>query len=304
MRSCKHTNWLSLYDRSDTVGVLVVTERLRNLVVSTPRPDNQCPSLFLMVGNSSKSPAIKQMFGVIRARTFPRQNPGGIHIHLDSSTAFSDRPLLVAEGDLLSKPLNSFECYESARLTINRPVKVADKCSFLETVANQLYSQVIIPFVDVICFFADDLASVATQLGNWLEVEDRTILPDSIKPIVIVVTTKYLPNDENEIKGNLLRQLRKKTGQDIWKHIHDIRVVSLLPERALSAKTRYRSLRDRIVRSSSEVRKERQASGYLFSSNHFAAFFKTAFEHFAQNPGAFDFIKASRLHNPLATDHA
>lgn len=295
-----------------------MTKRLRNLVESAPRPDDQFPSLFLMVGNSSKSTAIKHIFGVKRARTFPLQNLGGIHIHLDPTSAFSDRPLLVAEGDLLSKPVASSECHETTRLTINRSVKVADNSSFLETVANQSYSQVIIPFVDVICFFADDLASVAIQLGTWLEVEDRAILPRTVKPVVIAV----LPNKEAEAKeaeaeakegdakeseskakNRLLRLLRRKTGQDVWERLLDIRVVSLEPEKSLSAKARYRSLRDLLLHSSSKVRKERQASRYLFSLNHFAAFFKTAFEHFAQKPGAFDFIKASRLHNPLAIDY-
>jgi len=54
---------------------------------------------------------------------------------------------------------------------------------------------------------------------------------------------------------------------------------------------------------SDQVRKNREESRSLFSVTHFAAFLASAYEHFSQKiDEPFDFIKASRVDNPVPRD--
>jgi hypothetical protein len=70
-------------------------------LISLQDPDTQQPSLFVLIGNISKSLALQELFGIKKAWKF-RSNgyAGEIHLHLDPSSIFNSRPILIADGDL------------------------------------------------------------------------------------------------------------------------------------------------------------------------------------------------------------
>src|SRR6186713_3727279 len=100
MRTCNHTYWLGLCETSDET-VLLQAERPQVLIRQLPCPDVQQPSLFVLIGNSEKSTALRAIFSLKRTQRFAlNRNRGKVHLHLDPSSVFNRRPILIAEGDI------------------------------------------------------------------------------------------------------------------------------------------------------------------------------------------------------------
>jgi Holliday junction resolvase-like predicted endonuclease len=108
---------------------------------------------------------------------------------------------------------------------------------------------------------------------------------------------------EREASATLLTLIRKETARNVFNHISEIEVIALFPDGSMSVEARYRPLKERLMASSDQVRKQRQDTQSLFSANHFAALLECACEHFSDSLGEpFNFIKSCRAYNPLATD--
>jgi hypothetical protein len=202
----------------------------------------------VLIGGRAKSVALRQLFGVKKTRrSTDKRSSGEVHLHLDSSTIFNGRPLLIAEGDLPSKtlrgkfPLN--KCHEITRRTI-RESKNVD----LNWIATSIYSKLLFPFADVFCFFCDDLGGlkqVARHLATWLEQGDLSTLPKSTHPRVVIVTENIPLGAESEKQARtaLLWLLREETTKDLSEQISAIDVIALFPNGAISVESRHRLLK-------------------------------------------------------------
>jgi hypothetical protein len=164
------------------------------------------------------------------------------------------------------------------------------------------------PFTDVFCFFSADLGGfeqIAHHLALWLERGHSSTLPKSTLPSVIIVTDKIIPTTEieEEARKAFLCMLKEKTTKDLSQQISAIDIVALFPNGIVSVEARYRRVRERLMEKSDQIRKNRADTRTLFSATHFAAFFRYASGHFSESVDrSFNFIMASRLHNPVASD--
>ena len=308
MKRCDHTHWLCLCSQSRNTG-LVVSDRLQNIINHIPNPDIQRPSLIVLIGNTAKLVALQELFGVKRTRKLTtKRNVGEIHLHVDPSSVFHRRPLLIADGDLPSKGLRTkiptYKCHEVTTRTVQR----TNECSRFDEVATGIYAQLLFPFTDVFCFFADDLGGfkqVARHLAAWLEQCHPSTLPRSTRPRVAIVTEKIPPGAETEKEARkaFLWLLSEETKRDLFDQISAIDIIALFPAGLISVDARHRLLKERIMSGSDQVRKNREDTRWLFSMVHLAAFLKNACEHFVQTAEEpFNFIKASRVDNPVAAD--
>lgn len=101
MKPCTHTFWLGLENQGGE-SKLLVSDRAERLTKSIPDYDVQQPSLIVLIGDTTKSIAIREMFGVKRGRGAGFQRSHGLHLHVEPSNVFRRRPLLIAEGGVLS----------------------------------------------------------------------------------------------------------------------------------------------------------------------------------------------------------
>ncbi|KAF1357985.1 FabD/lysophospholipase-like protein [Lizonia empirigonia] len=302
MTRCLHTHWLSLR-RQDGEAALLESDRLRSLTAGLPYPESQRPSLFVLVGNKEKSAALKAAFGVKRARSVPLplgSRIGGVHLHVDPSSVFSDRPILLAEHNIheqvpSAKHEISPKCHETARRVLRRA----------ESEISDVYPHLLFPFADVFCLFVADFGSlkaVARFLARWLDHDRPPASPKSALPSVVVVADEPLTTAEgtDEARRAVLLAIGEETSKDLLEHVAAINILGLLPRNLVSTTTRYRHVRDRVLRSSDQARKSRADARMLFSATHLAALMRSASAHFA---GAvdepFDLVKASRMHNPV-----
>jgi hypothetical protein len=82
-----------------------------------------------------------------------------IHLYIYALSAFSSRPVLLAEGDLsslnkLRRALATEKCYETASRQLNSRTPTTP--TLFESV-DKIYFRLLLPFTNVFCFFADDV---------------------------------------------------------------------------------------------------------------------------------------------------
>lgn len=307
MKARGPTFWLGLSSYENNTD-LVISGRPRLVTAQASRPDVQRPSLFVLVGGRAKTVALHELFGVRRTQ-HPGWLPGSaeIHLHLAAQSSFYERPLLIAEGGLYDGDDRTFPAsypQDVRRRTVVSPTQLAAK----SRVADELYSRLLRPFGDVFCFFCDDLGGlegVARHLVAWLDGGPSSQARANIQPRIIIASSTIAQGAEGEskAKGDLLGILEREAGQCPADLASLVEVVALFPQARMSAAARHRALKERLMRSSDEVRRSRMDARSLFSATHFAALLDVACDRFAAAPDApFDFIKGSRCHSPVPRD--
>jgi hypothetical protein len=316
MRYCKHTQWLGLAT-SDGDVLVQSTDRLHTILEDLPDPDAQQPSLLVFIGNRSKARAIKEL-----AKTFTppprygrdpsclsqyddevssrgqtklngRRTHGEIHLHIHAPSTFSSRPVLLAEGDLpsldrASTALGTEKCHELESRQIE-PEGLATPS--LAGAADRIYSQLLLPFTDVFCFFAEDVGKfqpIVQRLALWLDLGPPSTLPRSTRPRVLVVTERVAgdPGDDESDLRDFTRMLGEETTMDISEQFSGIRVLGLAAlNKDLSNRSRHRELFEQLLNCSDQVREARATSRTLFSAHYFSAFFRYALDHLAATSG-------------------
>lgn len=162
MKRCDHSHWLSFGIYGNEISLLE-SDRLQILTHLLQDPDAQYPSLFVLIGNTSKLLALRELFGIKKARKFSgKRHTDEIHLHLDPSSIFHNRPILIADGDLPSpqqglrtKVPSAEKCHETMRRALPRPA--AGSPTTLDGTTDSIYSHFLLPFIDVFCFFSADL---------------------------------------------------------------------------------------------------------------------------------------------------
>jgi hypothetical protein len=306
MRSEQHTLWLEPYLRDKEVA-LQKTSRLGDILSQTHGE----PSLVLWVGKTSKSKALRYLATPLRSKRNGR-HCGEVHLRLDAGaqSTQSCRPLLFADGPIPN---------------IENNVRDTDRCSDLEPASQNLqwvgddlnvalyniYATLLSPFTDVISLFLSDfggLARIADFIALWLNTFSNQSLPPVCFPRLLIViedstTTKPDKCWENRWKRDLARLLRKKTARPINQAFSHISIHHLSANDRIRDEFRYLSLKDRLLNESDAIRAARIEQRMHFVGKHFNAFFDYAYNHFIHNTGKhFNFVKASRLSNPVSPD--
>lgn len=194
--------------------------------------------------------------------------------------------------------------------------------------AHILYSKLIAPFSNIICLFAEDLGGLSVIveiLAVWLlGFSNRpSDLPLATRPRVMILTSWAEHTSFDEISStqrfmvSLRIEVQKKQGMMFDTERKKLKnadierllsaqfggiVVAALP--ALDSSSRsWKSLRARILRYSHDLQIAKQASQVAFSAQHLKAFFHLACDHFCSNiVTPFNFVRASRAHNPVPVE--
>ena len=301
MSRCKHTVWLSLCSGGGPDADLLLTDRVQTVISHIPSPDTKYPSFMVLMGNQTKGLALRELFGIKRDRQTTRDSHD-LHLHVDPSSVFGTPSILAESGfpDCLPGRTLVEHCHETKRLAFKQDLNSR------HLRADTLYSQVLLPFADVFCFFCDDpsdfehaakVLCLFTQRSHSLE------LPDFRPRVVIVTGTKPAgQNSEHCIRNILLSLLKRELSKDPFDFLCTIEVVNLAPHEELSGKARFRPLKERLLRLSSQARLDRQDHRMLFSAIHLGELLANACEHITKSQDPFSFIKSSRTYNPVPED--
>jgi hypothetical protein len=306
MRRCDHSHWLSVHSQDSEVALLE-TERLQVLSKYIQNPGLQKPSLIVLIGNTAKSIALRTLFGIKNKRWFRNIRGGEVHLHLDPSTIFNERPIFLGDADITNKLVSvkpaSKGCHDTTRHSIQSSTSSS---TTLSGVTVDVYTRLLFPFSDVFCFFSTDLGGfrpIAKQIAAWLEKSNFSSFSGYVYPEVIIVSDKIPPGSEIEARKAFLWILEEESAKDPFSQISSIEVVPLFPVSAVSDEARYRPLKERLIKASSRVRMMREQQNTLFNATHFSAIFGYACRHFAKTTDqSLNLITASRTLNPVAPD--
>jgi hypothetical protein len=313
MKRCDHSEWLALRIQENEL-VLQESNRLQTLIEHIPNSDAHQLSLVVLVGDVAKSSALQWLASgrKLRKTTSRRGSGSDIHLHLGDASAFGDKVILLADGDLpyhipKYQRLSVGKCHETTRRALPR-IREGVGALVLDEAADNLYSRLLCPFADVFCFFSADFGGfrpIVRYLASWLEKGLPSKLPKATYPRVLVVAEIVMPcaESEKEAKDVFLGEFKKETTKEFAERFSALDIVAVSSEGRMSAHARYKRLEERVMQASDQVRFNRAETRTLFSARHFAAFFRHACDHFARNPREpFDFVKASRLRNPVSVD--
>jgi hypothetical protein len=305
MVCCTHSQWLGI-STGEKTSALLESDRAQALLANSPYVEEQWPSLLVLIGSTGKARAIQELVSA-KSATLTRAH-GEVHLHLDPSSAFSKRPIYVADSDIPERHrrgriLPVAPCHEtishSFRQTGKQPLDAS-------SAAEQVYAQLLHPFADVFCLFAADLGGlreISRQVAAWLEKPQASLLPTETYPSLVIVTEGNTRAGEKAVKDWFLQNLAADTPRSLFDRFSGLDVVTLSQVGTMSNGARHRRLKDRLMRVSDRIRKHRTDSRTLFSARHFHAFFRLACQHLTGgNSEPFDFVTAARLHNPVSSD--
>jgi hypothetical protein len=298
MKHCHHTRWLDLQLDGEK-SAFFETNRSQVLTKDFHHPETQNPRLLVLIGKEEKRIALRALFSLKRAQLSRVRRVGEIHLHIDSSTIFKERPILLAEGcasigDIgTPKADRDPECHEVTRHLLQHPDKREP---------SDIYTHLLFPFVDVFCLFSKDLGGLektARYLATWLQRGHSSTLPKSTRPNVIIVAESITP----DATCAFIRMLQEQHGNAILEQFSTIEVIVLSSGKMLSNQSRYRALKECILKRSDDLHISRMATGTMFSVAHMVALLQSARKHFLQSMNApFDVVQSSRTQNPVALD--
>ncbi|KAK3938223.1 patatin-like phospholipase-like protein [Diplogelasinospora grovesii] len=286
--ACKHTEWLCLSGQGSS-SLVRQTGRLRSLVRSLPSPSTQTPTLVLLL--ESRNGRILTADEPCTSAT----SPGTIHLCLDSETLSQNNPVLVA---------SSFPVQSRRRIALRKGYKC---CSTLrrhtlsgspDNTESLIHSQVLLPFVDVFCFIyhdTSDLDYIVYCLNGWVEARKSSAIQCVLPEMLILLT------EEGVRKAQASKQLLTNLAPNIVQE-YCLRFTKIKKDELNSPNGRS-CLRRHLRKASDRMRHRRADRSLLFSASHFMAFSEIAFDHLVLTE-TFDFLKASRLRNPVAADLA
>jgi hypothetical protein len=290
MKSCKHGSWLSVHVENKTS--IHCASTLSDIVASLDRPASKSPSLIVMLGNAGKGSLLADVLPTTRDRANNRASHG-VSLQLDSATAFSDRPMLIAHEDISKRSTSVAEptaapCH---RQTV-RPLQW--QVGSIVEVFDSLHSTLIRPFTDVVCFFSAGSHDVYHQIDRMIPWLERIPSQGPARPRLLFVAAPSEEQSEASVQSQLIDVLHTRLKQ---------------PRSDLSSRlsvyvqhTSTQTLTDRIKREVDIVRNERICDYTLLNAVHFDLLFRQACDHFVSSgPAPFDMVAASRSHRPVST---
>jgi hypothetical protein len=311
MEICDVTHCMSPCSRGDESKVLLRANLLQTVVDSLPRPDEQRPSVLVLIGNAEKSLFTRTLFSIQSGRSAKTKRKScEIYAHVDPFTASSDRPLLLLDWNVRKScdkwsSTKRNKCQDASQSVIN-PLHISESRSY--GVDFRLLS----PFTDVFCFFSADLGGfrqVAQCLARWLEQGQSSTLPERALPRVVIVTSKIPPTQaaEKEATKAFLHMLMEETPRDPDQQLPAVDVIALKPKDAAAAtttaKARIQRAKEQLCERAKQMQQNREKHHVSFSATHVNAFFERASAHFTKSAVApFDFVRASRTFNSVAPD--
>jgi hypothetical protein len=276
----QHPGWIHVAGSVPDLSVLL-SRRLDELTDQIPEPERQCPGLLLLLGGRAKSTALNTLLSA--SSDANRRGCNDIRLHLAASSVFSEGPVLIAEGDLLDPRRLDNSCGKPDLRGCTK-INLPQLCnghdpSTKADLANLIYSRLLHPFTNVVCIFLADfpkLDDAVHRLTTWLDHCPASTLSQTTFPHLLLVTETGEQGRSREIGETFSQLLTKETGKPTHDCFSGISTVDL-KRGELSVRSRHRPLKEKLYNLSDKVRLAR-----------------------VQEP--FNFIRASRIHNPVSSN--
>ncbi|KJZ68089.1 hypothetical protein HIM_12517 [Hirsutella minnesotensis 3608] len=308
MKSCRHGDWLRLWETSDKV-TLEVTDRPRRLLREIGDPDRQFPTLLTLVGNKSKRLALTKL-RLGNVNQCCRRNYGEIHLHIASSRAHRQTPLIIADGDIptqgrLSSCRKTPSCHEIVSQVTRHDAPAEDTVG----IADSVIHRALLTLTDVMCLFCDDIGGIErsfSRLRAWLRMGRASTSSPHTRLLLVV-----RKEEEDRARAMLRDILSSALREAIAMCFDDISVlvfptqISRTSQRSEDFTVTWDMFQYQLSMSLELSWQYRRKSNLLFSARHHVELLHCgAIRAMKSSWDPFDFAKASRVHNETTEDLA
>lgn len=283
--ACKHTELLCLTNQ-DTSTTVTQTGRFRSLVNSLQSPRSQYPSLIFFIESQSRRI-------LTASQPCTSASPGRIHLSLEPDTVSEEYPTLVASAFSISSTRRSMLRRKSKCCSVINQQLLDMPAARSESL---IFSRIWFPFVDVFCFVYhsdSDLENIINKMLSLVETQKKSSF-DYIMPEIIIVITR----EETKASKNLLTRLESCLEKPIFDYFSALRFEKIQKDALMTPRGRSQ-LNHQLLKATARTRRKKMDRGVLFSADHLGALFEIAFNGLTSTE-PFDFIKASRINNPIA----
>ncbi|KAF5859797.1 hypothetical protein ETB97_002406 [Aspergillus alliaceus] len=253
--------WLDLVS-GPTGWSLIDTGRLDDIVQGMSHPTSQYPSLVYFAGNNKRLVALQSLFP---QNNITRRGPAGLaRLHLSTTTASTEHPIVFADSGLYGQPtLGDSILHRSLPRKCRHYSLQWNVTQPLMGLQQQLIAQLILPWTQVLCSFADgesELLAVRALLDTPRQTVESGGIHVDINTLKVMV---ILTNPTAHYDPELLHDTCHSAGQHA-----SITVLNLQGRHSLSPKAAYKPLRRLLLNELAVDRSERKAHGLLFSASH------------------------------------
>jgi hypothetical protein len=161
---------------------------------------------------------------------------------------------------------------------------------------DNLYSRLVRPFTDVVCFFSAESDEIHHQIDRmipWLKQISTKVPLCAMQPRLLLIAAPHEQRSEASMEAHVVGLLEERLKRP---------VSDLLS--CISVYVKHRSgqtLMDRIKRETDTARNARARDYTILNAVHFDLLFRQACEHFVSTrQDSFDMLAASRLHRPVS----
>ncbi|EED22741.1 conserved hypothetical protein [Talaromyces stipitatus ATCC 10500] len=287
-------SWLHL--TSDSGGwCLEDSGRLRQAVQSMKHPTAQYPLIVYLLGGPCKRQALRVL---LPYNNTARQGSWGIsNLHLRNSNIETAYPEIFIDGILEANTRRPCRTSKRNDPTLVRQYRIHRmQYQSYAHVRDHIFHQCILPFIQVLCIFADELQEPEVLEKSLSDLASTACRNEAAaQPHLLVVLTD--PNntsqkDEVVTKSPTFDKIRRS--QLRWA------VVDLRDRVELSAVARFEPLRLKMRQELETARIVSEDRRLLFCATHLEALMQKAVKHAAQGSRQkFDIIAAARANNPV-----
>lgn len=289
MESAPADEWLTV--SLERNGGLLLEHGLFKSLLNQLSPLDQFPSLISVFGASCNAPLVNALQGGM-----PQEPGPGIFVKLDTNTLRSEVPRFYANCFLDHCLLPADERIRSD--CRRHPLSWYRNHVPAEEVVDRVYSNLVVPFSDVLCFLSNSLSNAIADARKYLRWIDH-IQP---RPRAIFIFTDILNSSSDDFRPRAER-IRHTLGPELGAST----VITCLPEPNLCRRrpvivaqslAAFRALLSHQVRLAQAAR---DRASMHFNTAHFSALFGLACQHLSVTIRPFDFIQASRIGRPVPT---
>lgn len=271
--------WLDLV--SDAEGwSLVDTGRFDQILQGMCHPKTQYPSVIYFAGNCNRMRALRALFP---RNNVTRKGPAGLaRLHLSTSTANTENPIIFAESDLFTQNgLGDTKCLKTPAGNYRRfPVSLTAGSRTLPEIQKEIMKRFILPWTHVFCLFVDSVLELETahdmlRESPWELAVGNEAIPD-LTHVMIVLSQ---PGD-----GRVDQKISEMRDEETFRS----RTVILdLRDRAeLSGTVAFEPLRLQLLDEIQTVHSETRAKYLSFSAFHLKALWDQAIRSKEQGIGS------------------
>lgn len=287
--------WLDLV--SDATGwSLVDTGRLEEVVQGMNHPESQFPSFIYFAGNGNRMKALRALFP---RNNVTRKGPAGlVRLHLSTTTAYTENPIIFAESNLGSR--TGLGDTDILRRSINKsrrwPINNNLPPRF-EDLEHGVIRKFIFPWTQVFCVFVDSVSEIKNLKVLLQHPRERIavggqLVQDTMR-VVVVLTANVNPsiNSINEAAAEL-------ANTDILPS--NLTILNLSDRAQMTPSVAFEPLRNLILNETQNALSDKKKTHLSFSAVHLKVLWYRNLRMLieGQTPSELDCLVAARADYP------